>query len=301
MGEQASKMVISGASGMVGSALSQEARRQGWEVVPMVRQRSAEGIYWSVEEEAIDVEGLEGADAVVHLAGKNIAGERWSEEHKREIRTSRVVGTTLVAEAIGAMKDAPKAFICASAVGFYGHQGQAWVDEESEAGEGFLAAVCQAWEEACEPAREVEETRVVNARFGMILAEEGGALEKMLLPFKMGIGGRLGDGRQYMSWVALEDVVRAILFAIEHKLEGPVNVTAPNPVTNRQFTKALGKALSRPTVLPVPSFGLKAVVGGEMAEEMLLHGQRVKPAVLEEAGFEFNQPELGPALAELVG
>ncbi len=295
------KMAISGASGMVGSALSEEARRQGWGVIPMVRDINSEGIYWSVEEEAIDVEALEGLDAVVHLAGKNIAGQRWSDSHKEEIRESRVVGTGLIAEALTSVEDGPEAFICASAVGYYGHRGEAWVDEKSEAGEGFLAEVCQAWEGACDVARQDDGIRVVNTRFGMILAEEGGALEKMLTPFKLGIGGRLGDGHQYMSWVALEDVVRAILFAIEESMEGPVNVTAPNPVTNRVFTQALGEALSRPTIFPVPSMALKVAVGSEMAEEMLLHGQRVRPAVLEEAGFEFRQPNLKEALVELVG
>lgn len=289
-------MAISGASGMVGSALSKAAAQKGWSVIPMVRRRDLQGIYWSVEDDEIDVEALQGVDAVVHLAGENIAGSRWNKAHKRAIKESREKGTQLVAEAIAELEEPPAVFICASAVGYYGHTGDEWVDESSASGEGFLAEVCRCWEAACEPARRVA-CRVVNARLAMIISPDGGALEKMLLPFQLGVGGRLGDGTQFMSWVSLEDVVRALLFAIEEaEIDGALNVTSPNPVTNAEFTDALGKVLGRPTLLPVPAAMLKLAVGAQMADEMLLRGQRVKPKKLLESGFGFEHRELSDAL-----
>lgn len=299
-GEDGEKRVaISGASGLVGSALGEHLRRQGWSVEPLVRDREDDGIYWSVAEQALDVEGLEGVDAVVHLAGKNINDGRWSDEHKRQILESRVRGTELLAGAVAELSDPPESFVCASAVGYYGPRGDEWVDETNESGEGFLPKVCRRWEAASKRAGEV--CRVANTRFGMVLTAEGGALAEMLTPFKFGVGGRIGDGEQYMSWIAETDVVRAIEFVIDGELEGPVNVVSPEPVKNKVFTKALGRALGRPTFLPVPTPALKLLAGAELAEALLLSGQRVRPAKLLDAGFEFEYPDIDQALEAALG
>lgn len=292
-------MAISGASGLVGSALGEAAAERGWSVVPLVRDREREGIYWSVEEEAIDVEAMEGVDAVVHLAGESVAGGRWSRRHKERILHSRERGTELVAGAVAQLADPPEVFVSASGSHFYGfYDDDRWVDEQSESGEGFLAEVCRRWEKACDPARQAG-LRVVNSRFGVVLSGRGGALQKMLTPFRFGVGGRLGSGEQYMSWVHLDDVVRALFFVIERgELEGPVNVSSPGPVTNAEFTKALGDVLGRPTPFPVPAPVLKLAVGGQLATEVLLGGQRVRPKRLLQAGFEFQYPTVEEALAE---
>ena len=299
MSDDKPTMVISGASGMIGTALTQFAEGRGWEVVPLVRDRKADGIYWSIDDESIDIERLEIADAVVHLAGENIADGRWSQSHKTAIMQSRVQGTELLAGAVASLTEPPEAFVCASGIDYYGDRGDEWVDEDDGPGNGFLPEVCQKWEEACQAARQV--SRVVNTRFSMVLSSEGGALDKMLTPFKWGVGGRLGDGHQYMSWVALRDLVRAVVFVIEESdLEGPVNVTSPNPVTNREFTDAMGEALSRPTPFPVPSPMLKMAVGAQLADEMLLKGQRARPKRLAEAGFEFEHTDIGETLNALL-
>lgn len=288
-------MAISGASGLVGSALSDNAKSRGWSVVPMVRRHRDRGIYWSVEEREIDAEALAGVDAVVHLAGASIA-RRWTGSHKQAIVESRVVGTRLVAEAIASLAEPPEIFICASGVDYYGSRGDEWVDESSESGEGFLADVCRQWEAACEPASHTD-CRVVNARFAMVLSSRGGALSKMLTPFQWGVGGRFGDGEQYMSWVSLHDLLRALFFVIdEAPLAGGINMAAPNPVTNQEFAQALGDVLDRPAKLPVPAPLLKLAVGTEMAREVLLSGQRVRPWRLLEAGFEFDDLHVSDAL-----
>lgn len=294
------RVAISGASGLVGGALRKRLEAEGVEVVAMVRSRDRDGIYWSAERGELDEGALASVDAVVHLAGESLAAGRWTEAQKRRILESRVQGTGLIAGALATMERGPKTLICASAVGYYGDTGSQWVDEGSASGEGFLAEVCRAWEGACEPARGAG-VRVVNARFGVITSSDGGALDKMMLPFKMGVGGPMGSGEQYMSWVALDDVVGALCWLLlESKIEGPVNVVSPNPVPNAAFAKALGHAMNRPAVVPTPGFALKVALGSEMAEEMLLKGQRVRPKRLEEGGYRFEHPELEEALRDAV-
>ncbi|RVU42456.1 TIGR01777 family protein [Lujinxingia sediminis] len=294
------RVAISGASGLVGRALRKRLEADGMEVVAMVRSRDREGIYWSVERGELDEEALSEVDAVVHLAGESLAASRWTKAQKRRILESRVKGTELIAGALAKMELGPGTLICASAVGYYGDTGSQWVDETSASGEGFLAEVCRAWEGACEPARGAG-VRVVNTRFGVITSSQGGALDKMKLPFKMGVGGPMGSGGQYMSWVALEDVVGALRWLLlESQLEGPVNVVSPNPVTNAGFAKTLGKAMHRPAVVPTPGFALKVALGSEMAEEMLLKGQRVRPKRLQDEGYTFEHPEVEEALREAV-
>jgi uncharacterized protein (TIGR01777 family) len=252
-------------------------------------------IRWNPAAGEIDAAELEGIDAVVHLAGENLAARRWNAEVKREIRDSRVRGTRLLAETLAGLSSKPDTMISASAVGFYGDRGEATVDESSERGAGFLADVCSEWEAATAPAREAG-IRVVNLRIGVVISGDGGALAKMLLPFKLGVGGVIGSGRQVWSWIALDDLVRAILFLLEQKtLSGPVNAVAPEAVTNREFTTTLGRVLRRPTIFPMPAFAARLALG-EMADEMLLSGARVEPRALDSAGFVFAYPQLEPAL-----
>lgn len=295
------RFAVTGASGLLGSHLSEYLREQGHEVVPLVRDRGqAEGdaIYWNIREDEIDAAALEGFDVAVHLAGESVFG-RWTADKKRRILESRTEGTRLVTEALADLDDPPEVLVSASAVGYYGDTGDEKVDEESPAGEGFLAEVCREWEAATEPAEEAG-IRTIHLRTGVALSTEGGALATMLTPFKLGVGGRIGSGNQYMPWVAVRDYVRGVDFLVdETEIAGPVNMVAPNPVPNSEFTDTLGEVLNRPTILPVPSFGAKLVFG-EMGEEMLLAGQRVEPAKLREAGFEWKYPELEEALrAEL--
>ncbi len=238
-------------------------------------------------------------DAVIHLAGENIATGRWTWARKQRIRSSRVLGTRLLAEHLAASTSPPRVLIAASAVGFYGNQGDQWLEEEGPAGEGFLAEVCQAWEDAAEPARAAG-IRVVHLRLGVVLARQGGFLSRLLPLFRWGLGGMIGSGAQYLSWVTLEDVVRVIEFVLKQEgLSGPLNVCAPEPVTNRDFTQAMGKVLHRPTFFHVPAFMIKILLG-EMGRELILTSQRVRPRVLMETGFEFDYSEIGKALAEVV-
>lgn len=247
----------------------------------------------------LDSARLEGFDAVVHLAGENVA-QRWTEKSKAIIRDSRVKGTHLLAEQLSVLTQPPKTFIVASGVGFYGDRGSEVLTEASYAGTGFLSSVCREWEDATLPAVN-KGIRTVNLRIGMVLSAKGGALAKMLLPFKMGAGGNLGNGNQYISWITMDDMVRVIAFALESQsLQGPVNCVAPNPVTNAEFTGALGKSLGRPTVLPLPAFAVRALFG-QMGEELLLSGTRARPDKLEAAGFKFEHPEIGPALKHVLG
>lgn len=291
------RFAVTGASGLLGSHLSEYLREQGHEVVPLVRDREgAEGdaIYWNIREDEIDAAALEGFDAAVHLAGESVFG-RWTADKKRRILESRTEGTRLLTEALADLDDPPEVLVSASAVGYYGDTGDEKVDEESPAGEGFLAEVCREWEAATEPAEEAG-IRTIHLRTGVALSTEGGALATMLTPFKLGVGGRIGSGDQYMPWVAVRDYVRGVDFLVdETEIAGPVNMVAPNPVPNSEFTDTLGDVLNRPTILPVPSFGAKLVFG-EMGEEMLLAGQRVEPAKLREAGFEWEYSELEEAL-----
>lgn len=296
------KILISGSHGLVGSALVKLLTTGGHEVFRLVRHQRTVGapeIEWHPDKGFIDKEHLEGLDAVVHLAGENIAEGRWSADKKRAIRESRVNGTVLLSEALSQLRQPPEVLVSATAIGYYGNRGDELLNENSAPGSDFLAQVCQEWEKATKPAAE-KGIRTVRARFGIILDENGGALAKMLTPFRMGIGGRVGDGKQWMSWIALDDVVGAIRLAIyDSFVNGPVNFVAPHPVTNAEFTKTLGSVLSRPTLLPIPAFGVRLAFG-EMADALLLASQRVEPVVLKDRGFGFLFPRLEPALKHLL-
>jgi uncharacterized protein (TIGR01777 family) len=292
------KILVSGASGLVGRAVAQNLSSKGAQVFRLVRKAAsdeAQEVRWNPSEGIEDTGKLEALDAVIHLAGEPIAEGRWTEDKKRRIRESRVRGTTILAEALARLERKPEAFLSASAIGYYGSRGTEILTEESAPGDDFLGRVCREWEEATAPAAQAG-IRVVEMRFGVILSSKGGALAKMLTPFKLGAGGRLGSGEQYMSWIALDDVVGVIDHLLEkNSLRGAVNTVAPNPVTNREFTKALGTALSRPTLFPVPEFALHLAFG-EMADAALLASQRVEPARLKESGYVFKYPELKDAL-----
>jgi uncharacterized protein (TIGR01777 family) len=295
------KVLIAGASGLVGSALIRALDAAGGEVTRLVRSPARAGeIEWHPNNDQIDGAHLEGFDAVINLAGENIAAGRWTDDQKRKIRDSRVNGTHLLSEAIAKLKQKPKVFLCASATGIYGDRGEEALDEQSDSGGGFLAGVCREWEQATEPAVQAG-VRTVNLRFGPILAREGGMLAKLLTPFKMGMGGKVGSGKQYISWVAIDDAVDAIKMALDNEsLRGPLNIVSPNPVTNEVFTKTLGHILNRPTALAMPAFAVRLAFG-EMADEMLLTSQRVMPKKLTDAGYEFQQPELEGALRSHLG
>ena len=283
------KIAIAGASGMVGKALTKSLTGKGHAVTALKRGGSADQVFVNVTPEY-----LEGFDAVINLAGENIAAKRWSDEQKKLIVDSRVSTTSFLSDALSKTKGSPKVFINASAIGIYGNRGSESITEESSPGAGFLANTCKQWEEAARPAKR-EGLRVVIARLGVVLSKEGGALNKMLLPFQLGAGGVLGSGRQYMSWIEISDLVKAFEFLLENDVDGVVNMTSPNPATNAEFTSAMAKVLSRPAILPAPAFGLKLILG-EMAQEMLLEGSLVLPAKLEKAGFKFDYANLEKAL-----
>jgi uncharacterized protein (TIGR01777 family) len=296
-------ILLSGSSGLVGSALAPLLTTSGHRVSRLVRNSGTSGaddVPWNPESEEIDLERLAGIDAVVHLAGESIASGRWSAAKKERIRRSRVEGTRNLCRALAALKSLPKTLVSASAIGIYGDRGDELLDEQSSTGRGFLAQVCQQWEDATTEA-EAAGIRVVHLRFGLILSPAGGALAKMLLPFQLGLGGILGSGRQYMSWIALDDVLGSIYHTLATgSLRGAVNCVAPDPVTNRQFTKALGQVLRRPTVLPAPAFAMKLAMG-EMAQELLLASQRVQPKRLLESSYAFRFSELTNALTHVLG
>jgi uncharacterized protein (TIGR01777 family) len=294
------KIAIAGASGLVGSALINALVAEGVAITRLVRGAPKSGeIEWHPNQDQVSSESLEGFDVIINLAGENIAGGRWTDDQKRKIRDSRVGGTHLLSEAIARMSARPNAFICASATGIYGDRDDETLDEQSESGGGFLAGVCREWEKACEPAIKAG-VRVVNLRLGPILARTGGMLAKLLTPFKMGMGGKVGSGKQYISWVALDDVVSAIKLAIsDQNIRGPLNIVSPNPVTNEEFTRTLGHVLNRPTALAMPAFAARLAFG-EMADEMLLASQKVMPKKLANAGFVFRYPELEPTLKHLL-
>lgn len=296
------KVLVSGSTGLVGRAMVPSLQAAGHQVVRLVRTPGAVGentIPWDPAAGQIDAAALEGLDAVIHLAGENIAARRWNEEQKARIRDSRVRGTRLLSEALARCQRRPSALLAASAIGYYGERGDAWVTESCAPGTGFLADVCQEWEAATRPAADAG-LRVVNLRIGVILSRDGGALAKMLTPFRMGVGGRMGSGRQYMSWVALDDVVGAIEHCLDRQdLRGPINVVAPEPVTNYEFTKTLGRVLGRPTILPMPGFAARLALG-EMADELLLASTRVAPRVLLNSGYAFRWPNLEGALRHLL-
>jgi uncharacterized protein (TIGR01777 family) len=295
------KILVTGSTGLVGSALVPGLKAQGHEVLRAVRRQTerADEIYWNPEEGSVDATRLAGLDAAMHLAGENIA-ERWTDEKKRRIRESRVKGTQLLSETLARLEPKPRVLVAASAIGIYGNRGAEVLTEESSYGDDFLAEVCREWEAATAPASQ-SGIRVVNVRIGIVLSPRGGALAKMLTPFKFGVGGKVGSGKQYMSWIALDDVVGIIMYALAHEtLSGPVNASAPNPVTNLEFTKTLGHAVSRPTIFPIPAFGLKLAFGEEMAEGTLLSSARVEPARLKAAGYEFLYPTLEGAFRHVL-
>lgn len=295
------KVLISGSHGLVGKALLRFLEAKDHEIFRLVRHPPANDleVEWSPDRYSIALARLEGFDACIHLAGESIASSRWNEEKKRKIRESRVKGTKLLSDALANLKRPPKTLISASAIGYYGNRGDEILDEGSAAGSDFLAGVCVEWENATAHARD-QGIRVVNTRFGIILDSEGGALAKMLTPFRMGVGGRIGSGKQWMSWIALKDVIAGIEFALANEtLKGPVNFVAPNPVRNAEFTKALGKALSRPTIFPIPAFGVRLAFG-EMADALLLSSQRIEPKELSEASYAFKYPTLEPALRHVL-
>ena len=291
------KVAITGASGFVGTPLVQALETRGHEVIRLVRGSPGPGeAYWGIESQTVDEAALQDVEAIVHLAGENI-GQRWSESARRRILDSRVLGTRLMAEAAARLPARP-VLICASATGFYGDRGDEVLDESSSGGKGFLAGVVTAWEAAADPARAAG-LRAVHLRQGLILSKHGGVLKRLTPPFKLGVGGRVGSGRQWWSWVTLDDAIAAYLFALEHPLEGPINVTAPGTVTNSEFTKALGRALKRPTIFPLPALAVRTAFG-KMGEEMLLGGQRVEPTKLGDAGFAFAQPDITAGLERAI-
>ena len=290
-------ITISGATGMIGSALVTRLREGGHGVRRLVRSaRDAQpgDVRWDPASETLDARVLEGSDAIVHLAGAPIA-RRWTTEHKREIRESRLRGTELIARAVAAMEVKPRVVLSGSAVGYYGDRGDKLLDESSAPGNDFLGTLAREWEGAAAPIADAG-VRLVLLRTGIVLAPDGGALEKLLLPFKLGVGGPIGGGRQWMSWISLDDHLGAMEHALfTDTLAGPVNLVAPNPVTNATFATTLGRVLKRPALLPLPGFALELVYG-EMAHATLLAGQRALPKALMASGFEFQHPTLEQAL-----
>lgn len=294
-------IAITGSTGLIGEALRASLSADGHRVVRVVRRVPAgpDEIGWEPEADRLDPADLSGLDAVVHLAGEGIAERRWTDAQKARIETSRTKGTDLLARRLAEAGDGPRVLVSGSAIGFYGDRGDEELTEASPAGTGFLAGVCQRWEAAADPARQAG-IRVATIRTGIVLDADGGVLAKQLPLFKLGLGGRIAGGRQYMSWIHLDDQVAAIRWLLDRDIEGPVNLTAPSPVTNQAFTDALAKVLSRPSFLTVPSFGPKVIFGGELVDELLLASQRVLPHRLTEAGFTFAYPSLEPALRDLL-
>jgi uncharacterized protein len=297
------KILITGASGLIGRALRPTLEAKGAELLLASRSepKDERHIQWAPNEGFADADlpRLEGLDAVVHLAGENIAGLRWTEEKKKAIRDSRVLGTRTIVEAFARLERKPRAFISGSAIGFYGDRGDSEMNESNSPGDTYLSEVCEDWEAESLRAEPMG-IRTVLLRTGIVLSKDGGALATMLTPFKMGVGGVVGSGKQWMSWVSLDDVVGIINFALENEgVSGPVNVVSPNPATNEEFTKTLGKVLYRPTILPLPQFAVNLVFG-EMGDALLLDSTRVVPKRLLEAGYKFQFTELEPALKHAV-
>ncbi len=289
------RIAVTGASGLIGSALVGYLKSQGHTVQRLVRRAavSSEEITWDPIAGTVDMEALAGVDAVIHLAGAGVSDKRWTKKYKSEILNSRLLGTTTIAKAVAIVK--PQVFISASAIGWYGESGNRAVIESDRVGDDFLAAVCHEWESAADLAGDV---RTVKLRTGLVLDPTGGALGKMLPIFRFGLGGKLSNGKQWWSWITLHDQIRAIAFLLESKVSGPVNLTSPNPVTNTEFTAGLARAMHRPALFPVPAFALKIVLGGFSAE--VLGSKKVMPQVLTEAGFTFDYPHISSALEKLV-
>ena len=289
------KIAVTGASGLIGSALCAQLKSDGHQVIKVVRRaaRVTDEVSWNPLKGEIDLAGLEGADAVFHLAGAGVGDKRWSAAYRSEILNSRLLSTTTIANACEQIQ--PEVFISASAIGYYGETGDRSVTETDRGGEDFLSIVCREWELVANQAPSV---RTVKLRTGLVLDPTGGALGRMLPIFKFGLGGKLGSGKQWWSWITLHDQIRAMIFLMNSKIEGPVNITSPNPVTNQQFTAALARALKRPAFFPAPAFALRAVLGGFSTE--ILGSKKVMPKVLLDNDFEFDYPHLLAALTELV-
>ena len=294
-------VLVSGSTGLIGSAVVSALEEGGHRVRRLTRSggSSENAVRWDPSAGEIDAGRIEGVDAVVHLAGENIVG-RWTDAKKARIRDSRVRGTRLLAETLAGLPEPPAVMVSASATGYYGDRGNELLTEESAPGDSFLAGVGQEWEAAADPAREAG-VRVVHPRIGIVLSTEGGALGTTLPIFKLGAGGKIGSGRQYWSWIAIDDVVGAIIHALrEDSLEGPVNVTVPDPPTNAEYTRTLGRVLGRPTVFPLPAPAARIMLG-QLADELLLASQRIEPARLKETGYSYRYPELEGALRHLLG
>ena len=295
------RIAVTGSTGLIGSALVVRLKADGHDVVRLVRSppRGSDEVQWDPAAGTIDAAGLAGIDGAVHLAGEGIGTKRWSTEQKAKILDSRVKGTTLLATTMAALTPRPSVLVSGSGIGFYGLRGDEVLTEASSAGTGFLADVCQRWEAATAPAEQAG-IRVAHIRTGIVLSAKGGAFGKILPLFKLGLGGKLGRGDQWWSWISLEDEVRLISHLLTTDVSGPVNATAPQPATNVDLTKATGKALGRPTILAVPKFALGIVMGGELTEEVIMAGQRAVPAVAEKSGFTFSRPDLESALRSIV-
>jgi uncharacterized protein (TIGR01777 family) len=297
------RVVVTGSTGLIGSALTADLRADGHEVVRLVRRTPTgpDERFWDPARAGLDPAALAGADAVVHLAGAGIGDRRWTEARRRQLVSSRVDSTVLLARALADMAVKPGAFVCGSAIGIYGNRGDEVLTEQSTLGADFLAELCWRWEGATAPAADAG-IRTVSVRSGIVLSARGGALGRQLPLFRLGLGGRLGSGEQWTSWVSITDEVRAIRFAVEEQsVAGPMNVVAPEPVTNRDLSAALGRAVHRPAVLAVPPFALRLALGRDLVDVALLASQRVRPAVLEGAGFSFRHPEIASALSAVLG
>jgi uncharacterized protein (TIGR01777 family) len=294
------RVLVSGSSGLIGSELVRRLQTEGHEVTRLVRRLPGPGeAGWDPKEGTADASALEGHDAVVNLAGAGLGDHRWTESYKAEILNSRKEGTSLLAHTLAALERPPKVLASGSAVGYYGDRGDEELTEDSGAGAGFLADVVRQWEAATAPAEEAG-IRVVHLRSGIVQSPKGGSLGKLVLPFKLGLGGRIGSGRQWLSWVSIDDEVGGILHALRREdVRGPLNLTAPYPVRFGEYVKALGRAVGRPTVIPTPTLGLELLLGREMVREMLLGGQRVLPAKLRASGYQHRHPRLEGALADL--
>jgi hypothetical protein len=292
------KVAVSGASGLVGHRLLSTLQEAGHEVIKILRSSASarsQDIIWNQTADSATLNQLEGVDAVIHLAGESIASGRWNDAKKAAIRSSRVEPTRALSEKLAELKNGPKTFLCASAIGFYGDRGAQELNESAPVGKDFLSGVCKEWETATATASEAG-IRVVNLRTGVVLSKDGGALKAMLPPFLMGAGGNMGDGVQYMSWIDIDDEARAIYHClITESLSGPVNLVAPNPVSNAQFTKALGAAIKRPTIFPMPAFAARLLLG-EMADALILSSTRVQCDKLQKSGFQFLYPSISDSL-----
>ncbi|CAB4715176.1 unannotated protein [freshwater metagenome] len=289
------RIAITGSSGLIGTALVGHLKSEGHTVQRLVRRSpvAVDEVTWDPQTGYVDLNALEGVDAIIHLAGAPVADKRWTKKYKAEILNSRLMGTSTIAKAVSEVK--PDVFISASAIGWYGESGNRAVVENDRAGDDFLAAICREWEAAADLAGDV---RTVKLRTGLVLDPTGGALGKMLPLFRLGFGGKLGNGKQWWSWITLHDVVRAIDFSLVHDISGPVNLTSPNPVTNQEFTSALARALHRPALFPAPTFALKAALGGFSSE--VLGSKRVIPQALADAGFTWDYPHITETLNALV-